>query len=219
MTGPRTAAFETSTTLGGVAIGEGNRLFGVERFDRPLAHGAELIPALDRLVRAAGWTPKDVARIAVDVGPGSFTGLRIGLAAAKTLALTLAIPLVGVASYDVLARGFDHGEPFAIVLDARRDLFHVRCYARGGLEARADGPAVTATAVALALPIGLPLAGDGAPALAHALARLGRIHPVRTETLLADPVRVLELTDVRGTHLDPRAAAPDYGMSGIKAPE
>ena len=99
----RTAAFETSAAMGGVAIGENGALLDQAHFPEKLVHARELIPTLDRLLLAAGWRPRELDRLVVSIGPGSFTGLRIGLAAAKVLALELQATLIGVDSIDVLA--------------------------------------------------------------------------------------------------------------------
>ncbi len=120
----KTAAFETSAAMGGVAIGENGALVEEVRFPEKLVHARELIPTLDRLLAGAGWRPHDLERIAVSIGPGSFTGLRIGLAVGKVLALELETTLVGVDSIDVLAADAPFTEPFAVLIDARRESVH-----------------------------------------------------------------------------------------------
>ncbi|OGL00325.1 MAG: tRNA (adenosine(37)-N6)-threonylcarbamoyltransferase complex dimerization subunit type 1 TsaB, partial [Candidatus Rokubacteria bacterium RIFCSPHIGHO2_02_FULL_69_13] len=83
----RVLAVETSTLAGGAALLDGARVVGEYRLDIRLTHSERLMVAVDRLLGDAGWTPHDLEGLAVAVGPGSFTGLRIGLAAVKGLAL------------------------------------------------------------------------------------------------------------------------------------
>jgi tRNA threonylcarbamoyladenosine biosynthesis protein TsaB len=72
--------------------------------ERPSGHGRELLPAVDALVAEAGIAKADIGAVAVSVGPGSYTGLRIGVTAAKTLAWALGCDLVGVPTLEALAR-------------------------------------------------------------------------------------------------------------------
>ena len=95
---------------------------GVAQGERP-RHAAELLPELERLVDPIGWAGVDL--IAVGVGPGSFTGLRIGLATARALAQALGKPVVPVGTLAALAKGLEErsegpGRPRLAVLDARR---------------------------------------------------------------------------------------------------
>ena len=94
---------ESSGPRGGVALLEDGRRLGEALFEAGMVHGREIAPAVDRLLKAAGKGPADLGLVAVDIGPGSYTGLRVGLAAAKGLAYALGKPLIGVPSLDVLA--------------------------------------------------------------------------------------------------------------------
>jgi tRNA threonylcarbamoyladenosine biosynthesis protein TsaB len=87
--------------------------------ERP-AHGSRLLEAAEEALAAAevGWD--EVERLAVGVGPGSFTGLRIGIATARALAQARGLPVVGVSSLEALARGAGEAEIVLAVLDARR---------------------------------------------------------------------------------------------------
>ena len=129
----RVVVIETARRGGLVALAEWSdpddphalpqRLEG-EALDPGGRHGRELIPALGRLMSQLGWTPRDLGAIAAGRGPGSFTGLRVGLAAAKTLAFTLNRPLIGFDSLDPLVP-FSHdalrpGDHVSVALDALR---------------------------------------------------------------------------------------------------
>ena len=97
---------------------------GPERLLGPARHSSELLPALAALLERAGRDWSQVESIAVGVGPGTFTGLRIGVATARGLAQALGVPLLPVSSLDALAAGLaataEPGRPLLPVIDARR---------------------------------------------------------------------------------------------------
>ena len=89
-------------------------------------HAVTLAPMLDRLTAAAGIEFKALRAVAVSCGPGGFTGMRVGLATARALALAIGCPVIGMGSFQVLAAtakrsGGHHGAPVLAVLDSRRD--------------------------------------------------------------------------------------------------
>ena len=125
------------------------------------AHAEQLLPLVQRVLAAAGATPPGLTGVVVGVGPGPFTGLRVGVAAAITLAEALGIPVRGVCSLDVVAldwalRGGAPAGGFVVVADARRKEVYWAAYDSAGT--RVDGPFVTAPGD---VP-DLPLAGPGA---------------------------------------------------------
>jgi tRNA threonylcarbamoyladenosine biosynthesis protein TsaB len=123
-------AIESATDMVGVALlrDDGGSAERVHLGGR--AHAELLAPAIEEVCAVSGCTVADIDQIAVDVGPGLFTGLRVGVATAKALAQALGVPLLGVGSLDVLAAAVgDAGEeesgvgragPVASVVDARR---------------------------------------------------------------------------------------------------
>lgn len=125
------------------------------------AHAEQLLPLVQRVLAEAGARPSDLTGIVVGVGPGPFTGLRVGVAAAVTMAEALGVPVHGVCSLDVVALDWTSrpdapaGE-FAVVADARRKEVYWARYAADGT--RVDGPSVTAPD----LVPDVPLAGPGA---------------------------------------------------------
>lgn len=107
-------------------------------------HAEHLMGVIAEALSAAGATYADLGAVAVAVGPGSFTGIRVGVAAARGLALALAIPSTGVTSLDALAeeaRNVHPGRPVLAAIDARRDELYVASYDAAG--SRLQGPIVT----------------------------------------------------------------------------
>lgn len=94
---------ETSTPASSVALVEDRHaVAGASRVDRT-GHGAFLVSAMDFCFDQAGWSPRDIDAIVVDVGPGLYTGIRVGLATAQGLAATLGVPVVSASSLNALA--------------------------------------------------------------------------------------------------------------------
>ena len=96
-------AFDTSTRGSVVVTGQASPA-GVSRREAHHRHGTHLLEQIEEVLTAADATLADVVAVAVGTGPGSFSGLRVGLATAKTIAYALALPLVGVRSSDALRR-------------------------------------------------------------------------------------------------------------------
>ena len=114
-------ALETSTLVSSVALGTVDTLLGEITLQTKKTHSELLMPHIDKLLRMAGIKKTELKAVAVSIGPGSFTGLRIGLATAKTLAYALQIPIVGVPSLAALAYGCSvPGVILAPMLDAQK---------------------------------------------------------------------------------------------------
>ena len=107
-----TLAFDTATAVATSALADGDEILG-ERVSR----AQTLLEDVDALLRQAGAHPSDLGRLAVGLGPGSFTGVRIGLAVARGLALSLDMPGAGVSTLAALAAGAPGAVP---VVDAKR---------------------------------------------------------------------------------------------------
>jgi len=101
--GVKTLAIETATPASSVAIGDGAELAAMSVGVDGRGHVGFLIPAIDFCFTRSGWRPADLDLVAVDIGPGPFTGLRAGLAAAQAVAAGIGVPIVTVSSLDVLA--------------------------------------------------------------------------------------------------------------------
>lgn len=104
-----------------------------ETFPHGLKHAAGLVPMIDRLCKAAGWAPRDVEEVYVSAGPGSFTGLRVGVTVAKALAFATGAKVVAVPTVEVLALNAPaDATHVVIVLDAKRDQIFTARLGRAG---------------------------------------------------------------------------------------
>lgn len=140
---------DTTTKMTALALGQDGRLVGEGFLNTGKTHSERLIPMLDQLLNAADWKPVDLDFIGAVRGPGSFTGIRIGIATAQGLAQVLNIPLVGITSLDTLAwAGKGRPEETVVILDARKnEWYYARYIWREGRECL-DGPkAVTPEAL------------------------------------------------------------------------
>ena len=123
-------AFDTSSKALPLAILEDKQVLAETMINIKKNHSITLMPAIDFLMASLDWTPKDLDRIVVAEGPGSYTGLRIAVATAKTLAHTLKIELVGVSS--LLALVPEQAEGLVIpIMDARRNNVYAGFYQSG----------------------------------------------------------------------------------------
>lgn len=124
---------ETSGNVGGVAICEDNHVIIAKDFSG-MQHGKELIPAIRTTLHEIGWSPGDIDLIAVDVGPGSYTGLRVGVTCAKTLAYALNKPVIDVPIFDIIAENYAIGSiPICPIIDAKRNHVYACIYKLEGV--------------------------------------------------------------------------------------
>lgn len=117
----RALAIETSGRVGSIAVVDESGVLAEEQFPHGLQHAAQIIPIIDRLCRVHNWHPRDIERLYVSAGPGSFTGLRIGITLAKTLSLALGTKIVAVPTVRALVENApEEAQHVIIVLDAKR---------------------------------------------------------------------------------------------------
>jgi tRNA threonylcarbamoyl adenosine modification protein YeaZ len=153
-------AIDTSTPAVTAALHDGSRVLAESTVVDARRHGEQLVPRVQEVLRAAGRTPADVTVVAVGVGPGPFTGLRVGVVTALTLGAALGVPVHGVCSLDAWSWGaasLGLREPFAVVTDARRKEVYWAAYAAPGQ--REDGPGVGRPADVAAELAGRPVIG------------------------------------------------------------
>jgi tRNA threonylcarbamoyladenosine biosynthesis protein TsaB len=189
-----------------VALLEGGRTLCALHHEKLNAHAETLLPLVERLLAETGSSRSSLDRLAVGVGPGSFTGLRVGIALAQGMALGLDRPLVGVGSLRAIARGAPPEDPRVRVvgLDARREELFVAAYDPDGREVLAPcavGRDVVAARVTEVL--------AGAPALG--LGELARELGPSVVPLARDDLDLPHATWVAllGADLDPSVAFPE----------
>ena len=182
-------ALDTCLTACSVAILDGETVLAARSEAMPRGHQERLAPLVRELMTEAGASFGDLTRIGVTVGPGSFTGLRVGLAFAKGLSAALSIPCVGVGALDALA--FGRGGFVVAVIDARREQVYVQLFGDGVALTAPDALAATTASARIAeVYAGGPatLIGSGAPLLAGALPKATVLTPEGP-----DPVAVARL--------------------------
>lgn len=124
-----TLAFDTSTKTASVALLRGEKLLVEQFINTGKNHGETLLPAIENVLAVAGIRIDEVALLAVTVGPGSFTGLRVGASTAKGLAFAEGIPIVGVSTLDALAANVNERDiTICSMLDARKNEVYTALY-------------------------------------------------------------------------------------------
>jgi tRNA threonylcarbamoyladenosine biosynthesis protein TsaB len=140
---------ETSTLMVGVAILDKTGLVAEYRFEATRSRSERLMPMIDRVLKDSQMTPQDLEGLAISLGPGSFTGLRVGLSTAKGLAFSLGLPVVGVPTLEVLAAPLAAGRcryPICPMLDAKRQEVYAALFsadAEGGLRRIMEDEAIS----------------------------------------------------------------------------
>lgn len=143
-------AIESATDRGGVALLDGDRVLAERTFERGMVHGRAIAPSIAAILAEGKLEPAAIELIAVDVGPGSYTGVRVGLASAKGFALALGRPVAGVLSLDAMGAG-----TACAVIDAKWKQVYAATYRDG---AREGGPwALTPEELKAKLPAGMAI--------------------------------------------------------------
>jgi tRNA threonylcarbamoyladenosine biosynthesis protein TsaB len=164
--------FDTATPAVSVALHDGERVIaGASALDAR-RHSELLTPMIAKIMADAGASRADLTAIAVGVGPGPYTGLRVGVMTARVLGSVLRLPVSGVCSLDLIAASAASGSPggpFLVATDARRKEVYWGRYDAAGR--RVDGPLV-GQASAIPDAAGLPVAGAGGPLYPEAFGEL-----------------------------------------------
>jgi tRNA threonylcarbamoyladenosine biosynthesis protein TsaB len=181
-------AIETATPGSSVALADGRTVVAYAALVDRTGHSRFLVPAIDFCFDQVAWSPTDLDGIAVDVGPGLYTGIRVGLATAQALGGTLGIPVVPVSSVDALA--FD-------ATTGRRHIWAVIDVRRGEL------------AVASYRPVPGGVVRDGAIELVDADGFRARLDSDPADTLVVGDTSALSDSFLRGLHRV-RTGRPPY---------
>jgi len=217
----RTLAIDTSLARGSVAAASDGR---VAQILLPVAgeHARRIASALDEAARSLGWRVGDAELVGVVRGPGSFTGLRVGLATAKAIAWTAEAAIVGASGFEVIARRTAHfigtgGAPLHVAYDAGRgELFVAEATSAPDVPAgiQLSPPRLVAVAEWCAgLPHGARVSGPGLAVAAAALAARADLVIAPHEACLptaADTAALAVQLHAAGVRDTPAALVPDY---------
>ncbi len=173
-------AIDTSTSLIGAAVHDGSRVLGEVTHQDARRHAELLAPSVQRCLDEAGLAPRDLTGVVVGVGPGPFTGLRVGVVTALVLGQVLDVPVHGICSLDALAaeavvEALVPGAQLLVATDARRkEVYWARYAVTAGSHGvrRTDGPGVARAADLPQAVRDLPAVGRGPllyPDVLHAL--------------------------------------------------
>ena len=139
---PKILAVDSSSMTGSVALCQGEQLIAESLLNVRSTHSEKLLKQIDLLLAEAGWQPADLDLLAAVTGPGSFTGLRIGIATVKGLAQIIDKPVIGVSSLEMLAMNLPLcSVPICTFLDARKQEVYCQLFQWGE-----QGPVATETA-------------------------------------------------------------------------
>jgi tRNA threonylcarbamoyladenosine biosynthesis protein TsaB len=196
-------AMDTATPRVSVALGRGGQVLGDVSLDGGRRHAEQLAPAVQYLCSELDVELTQLAAIAVGLGPGLFTGLRVGVTTARVMAQSLRIPVIGVPSLDLVAYPLRHTSRIVVpVIDARRDEVFFACYrpVPGGVQRITEYEVRSPDALAgelAALGEDALLAGDGALRYRDELGSLDRVELAGPGAALPSAAALVELATAR----------------------
>jgi tRNA threonylcarbamoyladenosine biosynthesis protein TsaB len=196
-------AIDTATPRVSLALGRGGEVIGDVSLDGGRRHAEQLAPAVEYLCRELDVSLHQLAAIAVGLGPGLFTGLRVGVTTARVMAQSLRIPMIGVPSLDLIAYPLKHTSRIVVpVVDARRREVFYACYrpVPGGVQRITSYEVRSPDALAgelAALGEDVLLAGDGALRYRDVLAHLDRVELAGPGSSAPSAAALVELATAR----------------------
>jgi len=196
-------ALDTSTAQVGVAVGDSGAVLGEVKLAGGRRHAEQLAPAIRYVCDETGVALSQLAAVAVGVGPGLFTGLRVGVTTAKVMAQALRVPVVGVASLDLVAYPARHTTRLVVAaIDARRgEVFHTRYRpVPGGVQRVSEYEVASPADVAADLAADgeeLLLVGDGVTAYPAEFGSIERAEVGGPSLSAPSPAALVELATAR----------------------
>lgn len=178
---PFILAFDTAGAAASVAVARGETLLAHHSLALLHGHAEALLPLIDRIMEEAGLSPAALDQVAVTVGPGGFTGIRVGLAAARGIALATGAALLGLSGFEAVAALFPfdelHGREahfLLVALESRREDLYVALFEKSGEVA--FGP-MSVMPEALAAAVGKPVLEEGLVVAGDAAHRAAALLP------------------------------------------
>lgn len=165
----RIIVIETSSRFGSAALATDQNLVDAARLPGQMRHAGELLPTIARMLAVQGWLAESLTDLFVSIGPGSFTGLRVGVTVARTLAWSLKLKIVAVPTLDVIAENALAADPvpahLAVLLDAKRAQVFAGVYdlAEGRCRTVTDAHLTDPRALLATCPRPLAILGEGIP--------------------------------------------------------
>ncbi len=159
----KVVGIETSCLIGNIAVCDGDTIVCKKTFGKNMNHGKEIVSSLESIFNEINWEPRDIDLIAVSIGPGSYTGLRIGVTCAKTLAYGLDKPVIDVPTLDVLVENVsdDDSKTICPVIDAKRKSVYACIYDRNKNRRITDYLIISPGSLIDMLPDSTLIFGDG----------------------------------------------------------
>jgi tRNA threonylcarbamoyladenosine biosynthesis protein TsaB len=214
----RILAIETSGPHGGIALADSERLLDQRPLDEGLRHGRDLLVAVRDACSRTGWTPKDIELVAVSIGPGSFTGIRIAVIFAKFTAWHTGARLVAVPSLRALAENAPPDATRVVpILDAKRGGLFASVFERrrDGFEETLGPALIEPEDLARRLRPPAFILGRGIPKARHALGGFDLAPKDLWDVRPSAVARLGLAMDARGEHADLWRLEPVY----IRPPE
>ena len=205
---PRLLILETSHRVGKVALAQGDAIIGERTLDESRRHARDLAPAIQELLRAQGWPARTLDGVIAGRGPGSYTGLRVGLMSAKTLAYATGCTLLAIDTFDAIYQQAPTGHPTVdVIADAQQNNIYVQ---RFGTHAEPLRILPLDRWLESALALRVAVTGPGLEIFAD---RIGGVTVLPAETWLPTPASMLRIGLERyrkGERDDPFVVEPLY---------
>ena len=203
---------DSATSACSAAVVKTGNVLAQEFTEMARGHAEALIPMIKRVLEAAGRSVSELDLIAATVGPGAYTGVRIGLSTAQTMSLVATVPLLGVTTLEVVARAAQDGSrnKLLVLMDTKRADFYAQAFDGWGV-ALGEPAALTATELLAAFPgSDLRLAGDAAERAAVVFREVGRAVELLDAAEMPNSTWVARIGSERATEARVGAATPLY---------